>query len=85
MTYQLSPVWPEPADEIRDEFLRFGTGAVTNAATAQERSRQLLVVTRDVDGHVVGVSTAVRVLVHQLGFECFYYRCASQNLVFVVW
>ena len=47
---------------------------MTNAATAQERSRQLLVVARDVDGHVVGVSTAVRVLVQQLGFECHYYR-----------
>ncbi len=62
MTYQLAPVWPEPADDIRDEVVRFwsATGALSDAATAQERSRQLLVVVRNAHGHVVGVSTAVR-------------------------
>lgn len=76
MTYQLISAWPEPPDEVRDEVIRFwlATGALPDLATAQERSRQLLVVARDTRGQVVGVSTAVRVLVHQLGCECFYYR-----------
>ena len=74
--YQLDRVWPEPAQEIRDEVVRFwlATGALSDSATAQKRSAQLAVVARDVDGQVAGVSTAVRVLVDQLGCECFYYR-----------
>ena len=76
MTYQLARVWPEPAEEIRDEVVQFwlAAGALSDLATARERSRQLLVVARDAHGHVAGVSTAVRILVDQIGFECFYYR-----------
>ena len=76
MSYQLVRVWPEPSEEVRDEVVRFwlAVGAITDLATAKERSRQLLVVARDMAGQVAGVSTAVRMLVDQLGLECFYYR-----------
>ena len=71
MTYQLARVWPEPSDEIREDVVRFwlALGGLTDLAVAEARSRQLLVVARDSLGHVVGVSTAVRVLVHQLGVD----------------
>ncbi len=76
MTNQLARVWPEPAEEIRDEVVQFwlASGALSDLAAARERSGQLLVVGRDAHGNVTGVSTAVRILVDQLGFECFYYR-----------
>jgi hypothetical protein len=43
-------------------------------AATQERAYQLLVVARDQQGNVAGVSTALRMHVVQLGFDCFFYR-----------
>ena len=74
--YRLETVWPTPPDGVQQDVVRFwlAESAMTDPAAAQERAHQLLVVARDLSGQVAGVSTAVRVFVPQLGFECFYYR-----------
>lgn len=76
MSYQLEAVWPTPPSNVREEVVRFWTAenALPSRSDAEERAFQLLVVARDVDGHVAGVSTAVRTFVPQLGFDCFFYR-----------
>lgn len=44
-------------------------------ADGEERSRQVVVVARDVSrGHIAGVSTAAAAHIGPLGFPCFYYR-----------
>ena len=76
MSYQLEAVWPTPPQNVREEVVRFwlAENALPSRPAAEERAFQLLVVARDADGHVAGVSTAVRTFVPQLGFECFFYR-----------
>lgn len=74
--YQLEGVWPAPSDAVREEVVNFwlAESAIPDLAVAHQRAHQLLVIARALDGHVAGVSTAVRMRVEQLGFECFYYR-----------
>jgi hypothetical protein len=74
--FQLECAWPAPAEAVRDDVVRFWAteGALPDPSVAQPRAQQLLVVARDASGNVVGVSTAERGAVPQLGFDCFYYR-----------
>lgn len=76
MNYRLESVWPMPPDTTREDVVNFwlAQSAIPDLAVAQERAHQLLVVARDLSGHVAGVSTAIRMQVERLGFECFYYR-----------
>ena len=76
MTYRLEAVWPAPAGTVREDVVRFwlAEAALPDLAAAQARAGQLLVVARDPDGQVAGVSTAVRTFIDVLGFDCFYYR-----------
>jgi hypothetical protein len=76
MQYQLESVWPSPSESNRDDVVSFWmTELPSSELTAtRERAHQLLVVARDPDGNVAGVSTALRMHVVQLGFECFFYR-----------
>lgn len=76
MNYQLENVWPKPSGTVREEVVNFwlAESALPNRPIAEERAHQLLVVTRNENGEVAGVSTAVPALIPQLGFECFYYR-----------
>jgi hypothetical protein len=75
-SYQLDAVWPTPSAAVRADVVRFwlAEGALPNRPTAEERAHQLLVVAREPNGRVAGVSTAVRAIVPQLGFQCFFYR-----------
>lgn len=75
LTYRLDTVWPMLPDAVREEVVSFwlAESAIPDLV-AQERAHQLLVVARDSSGRVVGVSTALRMHVEQLGFDCFYYR-----------
>ena len=74
--YRLEPVWPTPTADVQQDVVRFwlAESALPSLASAQARAPELLVVARDPNGQIAGVSTAVRVFVSQLGFECFYYR-----------
>jgi hypothetical protein len=74
--YQLEAVWPTPSAAVRDDVVAFWLkeGALPDQAAAEKRACELLVVGRDPEGRVAGVSTAVRKYVPQLGFECFFYR-----------
>ena len=75
-SYQLEAVWPTPSVAVREDVINFwlAESALPNRPAAQERAHQLLVVARDFEGQVAGVSTAVRTFVSQLGFECLYFR-----------
>lgn len=74
--YRLEAVWPSPSEMVREQVVNFWMTALPSSdlRAARERAHQLIVVARDSAGEVAGVSTAVRVSVDQLGFECFYYR-----------
>lgn len=74
--YQLEKVWPIPSESVREEVVNFWLAELPSSelTATQERARQLLVVARDQQGNVAGVSTALRMHVVQLGFECFFYR-----------
>jgi hypothetical protein len=74
--YQLEAVWPTPSLAEREDVINFwlAESALANRAAAEQRAYQLLVVARNGEGQVAGVSTAVRTFVSQLGFDCFYYR-----------
>ena len=74
--YRLEGVWPAPTAEVRGEVVNFwlAESAIPDLSVAQERAHQLLIVARAPDCQVAGVSTAQRMHVDQLGFECFYYR-----------
>ncbi|MFV1968605.1 MAG: hypothetical protein ACC628_24555 [Pirellulaceae bacterium] len=76
MNYRLEAVWPAPPDAVREDVARFwlAESALPDLAAAQTRAHQLLVVARDPNGQVAGVSTAVRTFIDLLGFECFFYR-----------
>ena len=76
MNYQFATVWPEASTTVREDVVRFwlDESALPNRAAAEERAHQLVVVAEDANGQVAGVSTAARAFIHQLGFECFYYR-----------
>jgi hypothetical protein len=76
MNYQLEGVWPTPSDSVREEVVKFWHTELpmSDLTATQERAHQLLVVARDPDGHVAGVSTALRMRVDRLGFKCFFYR-----------
>jgi hypothetical protein len=75
-TYRLQTVWPEPSEAVREEVVQFWLTELplSELAAVQERAHQLLVVARDPDDRIAGVSTALRMHVEQLGFECFFYR-----------
>lgn len=75
-SYELKCVWPSPAELVQERVIRFwkAEGALPHSSAAGDRARQLLVVANDAAGNVAGVSTAVRMTVPQLGFDCFYYR-----------
>jgi hypothetical protein len=62
--------------EVRAAVVDFwlAEDAIPQRLAAEERAHQLLVVARDSNGRVAGVSTAVRAFVPQLGFHCFFYR-----------
>lgn len=72
----LERVWPKPSAAVQQEVSHFWSaeGGLTRAGDAEERSKQLIVVARDKNGHVAGVSTAARIYAPLLGFHCFYYR-----------
>ena len=74
--YRLQTAWPEPSAAVREEAIRFwlAEDALPDLESAQARAHELLVVARDSNDQIAGVSTAVRTFVHQLGFECFFYR-----------
>ena len=76
MNYQLEGVWPTPSESVREEVVNFWLAELPSSelAATQERAHQLLVVARDPDGKIAGVSTALRMHVVQLGFDCFFYR-----------
>ena len=69
-------VWPGPDAEIQAEAVAFwqAEGAISDAAQARERARELLVVARDESGGIVAVSTAQRRRIESLGLDCFYLR-----------
>jgi hypothetical protein len=74
--YHLEGVWPAPSDPVQSEVVGFwlAESALPSRPAAEQRAHQLLVVARDADRRVAGVSTAVRTNIPQLGFDCFYYR-----------
>jgi hypothetical protein len=75
MDYQFEAAWPCPTPELFSDVVRFWTAeSALSVDVALQRARQLLVVARTSQRVVAAVSTAVRVHVRQLGFECFYYR-----------
>jgi hypothetical protein len=76
LQYRLEGVLSVPPETVRAEVVNFwlAESAIPDQAAAQQRAHQLLVVARAPDGRVAGVSTAVRMHVDHLGFECFYYR-----------
>jgi hypothetical protein len=76
MNYRLEAAWPAPSEVLQQEVVHFwlSESALPDEVSAQARAPQLLVVSRDSNGQVAGVSTAVRTFVPLLGFECFYYR-----------
>ncbi|MFV2068327.1 MAG: hypothetical protein ACC645_15265 [Pirellulales bacterium] len=76
MDYHLGRVWPAPADAVREDVVRFwlAESALPDLAAAQARAHQLVVVARDPNGQVAGVSTAVPTYIDRLGMKCFFYR-----------
>jgi len=74
--YQLEAVWPTPSTAVREDGVRFwlAESALPNRPAAEERAHQLLVVARDANGQVAGVSTAVRNFIDLLGLDCFHCR-----------
>ena len=74
--YRLEGVWPEASDLVQSEVVSFwlDESALPSRSAAEQRAHQLLVVARDADRRVAGVSTAVRANIAQLGFDCYYYR-----------
>ncbi|MCA9264557.1 MAG: hypothetical protein KDA60_11935 [Planctomycetales bacterium] len=74
--FQFSLEWPDPTPETRAAVEEFWATekAIEDSAQRELRSRQLLIVARDVRRRVAGVSTVVAQHVDQLGFPCFYYR-----------
>ena len=71
--YPFDTVWPSPAEEVRQEVVRFwlSEGALLEEARARERSKELIVVARTHSGQVASVSTACKVQVPQLVLSCF--------------
>ncbi len=74
--YRLERVWPTLSEAVRGEVVDFWLAepAIPDISVARQRAYQLLVVARDPDGQVAGVSTAQRMHVEHLGCECFFYR-----------
>ena len=73
--YRLDCVWPSPSESCQEEVVRFWAAeSALQEREGRQRAPQLLVVARDPDDRVAAVSTAVPILVEQLGFECFYFR-----------
>lgn len=74
--YLIDPVWPVPSDEDRERVVRFWLteGALLDEPRARQRAGEVIVVAKTNDQQVAAVSTARRVVVPQLGLNCFYYR-----------
>ena len=73
--FTFETVWPEPRESVQAEVVDFwlAESAMPEGA-AQERAKQLLVVTRDPNASVAAVSTAFPHFVVTLGLRCFYFR-----------
>ena len=74
--YCIEPVWQSASDELRESVVRFwhSEGALSGEAVAEKRVHELIVVAKTHDQKIAAVSTARKVLVHQLGLKAFYYR-----------
>ena len=73
--FTFETVWPDPSPRIREEVVGFWhSEGVLSRGKAIERSAQLLVVCRDKDNAVAGVSTAVSAYVERLGMRCYFFR-----------
>lgn len=73
--FRFESVWPNPDEVTRTDAVEFwlNEGALPEGV-AIERSRQQLVLARDVNGKLAGVSTAVRHYVEFLGIRLFFFR-----------
>ncbi len=76
MQYHLEAVHPEPSTQLQSEAIAFWreNGALDDSEAAARRAKQLLVVARDAEGQLIGVSTCQPTMIDRLGFPCFYYR-----------
>ena len=69
--YRLEGVWPEASDRVQSDVVSFwlAESALPSRPTVEQRAHELVVVARDMDGQVAGVSTAVKTHVPHLGFD----------------
>lgn len=73
--YTLETVWPIPPADVQAEVIAFWLKeSALSEGKARERADQLLVICRDDDRKIAGVSTALPILVDSLGLRCYFFR-----------
>lgn len=76
MSIEIIPVWQQVTPELQVELVEFWTThkAIPHEGVAAERAKQAVCITRDEDGKICGVSTAVIRVLPRLRQPLYFYR-----------
>lgn len=76
MDYNFETVWNKHTPALTEEIIAFWTAenALPTDENAQERAKQAVVLARDGDNRIIGISTAQIRTIHRIGQPMYYFR-----------